>query len=332
MREKRLPFLGGELVVRLRKEHAQRIRQTLPYRLLLGPVIRRLKQRNNNNGLDSGDSSALDLAAEKQAVPVFLPRPEQLPQETSAQRSIVERVSQRQWYHTIDLGNGILTPGFYDHTPALDHFPLPRDLSGKRCLDVASFDGFWAFEMERRGATEVVALDIGSWADLDLPPYYKPQLLERVGTEVSTGRGFKLAAEVLKSRVERRICNIYDLSPEVFGQFDIVFCSDILIHITNPLRAIQNIYAVTKGEAIFMEPYLPGSVEQDAVAVLYANLEDCHWWAFGKGYLAKAARASGFSFTEIYADVDIRMRTLPTIPAPRIILRALKEAPVAAIR
>ena len=35
----------------------------------------------------------------------------------------------------------------------------PEDLGGARVLDLGTFDGFYAFLAERRGATRVVALD-----------------------------------------------------------------------------------------------------------------------------------------------------------------------------
>src|ERR1700730_10047735 len=56
------------------------------------------------------------------------------------------------WYHTLDLGNGVVTPGFVDHREQVAQHQFPASLAGKRCLDVATFDGFWAFEMEKRGA------------------------------------------------------------------------------------------------------------------------------------------------------------------------------------
>src|SRR5262245_18806240 len=51
------------------------------------------------------------------------------------------------WYHTIDLGNGVVTPGFLDHRAQVQLYGLPESLKGMRCLDAATCDGFWAFEM-----------------------------------------------------------------------------------------------------------------------------------------------------------------------------------------
>lgn len=293
-------------------------RQTGVYRNTLRPILKRLV----------GVGAAPQPVVPASDVPsvttsVFFPRPASLPDPATADGALLKRISEHKWYHTLDLGDGIITPGFYDHTPALGLHPLPKDLTGKRCLDVASFDGFWAFEMERRGAAEVVALDIDSWLDLDLPDYYKQsQLLERTGPVLQTGEGFKLAHERLKSKVERRICNVYNLSPKDFGEFDVVFCGDLLLHLTNPLHAMQRIFSVTKGEAYFMEPYIPSTVGQGPIIFLDADLSDCHWWRFGHDFLEKAARSAGFTNIDVRDDIDVRTRTYPQQPVPRVILRA----------
>src|SRR5688572_1093488 len=72
------------------------------------------------------------------------------------------------WYHTIELGPGAVTSGQIDMRPVAPKI-LPADLSGRRALDVGTFDGFWAFEMERRGA-ETVAIDVPSLESAEWPP------------------------------------------------------------------------------------------------------------------------------------------------------------------
>lgn len=37
------------------------------------------------------------------------------------------------WYHTLELGGGVVTDGMFDHRPVLHRYPLPANLSGKRC-------------------------------------------------------------------------------------------------------------------------------------------------------------------------------------------------------
>src|SRR6478672_7410803 len=74
-------------------------------------------------------------------------------------RELTEAISAIAWYHTLELAPGVVTPGWLDHRGILADIPLPPSLAGKRCLDVGTFNGFWAFEMERRGG-EVVAIDV----------------------------------------------------------------------------------------------------------------------------------------------------------------------------
>jgi tRNA (mo5U34)-methyltransferase len=74
-----------------------------------------------------------------------------------AARGVLERVP--LWFHTFSLDGGSrYTPGVArDHryrVPA-----LPKDLRGRRVLDVGTFDGFYAFLAEARGARRVVAVD-----------------------------------------------------------------------------------------------------------------------------------------------------------------------------
>lgn len=61
------------------------------------------------------------------------------------------------------------TPGYYDRRPFLSQYHLPKRMDNLRVLDMATYDGFWAFEFEKRGASEVVALDIDSFYDADIP-------------------------------------------------------------------------------------------------------------------------------------------------------------------
>ena len=102
------------------------------------------------------------------------------------------------WYHSIELAPGVVTPGQVD-LRGLAARVLPDDLSGLRALDVGTFDGFWAFELERRGA-QVIAIDVERLEAAEWPPLSRERL-EREGRErgVELGRGFELAAGALGS-------------------------------------------------------------------------------------------------------------------------------------
>jgi SAM-dependent methyltransferase len=152
------------------------------------------------------------------------------------------------WYHSMELAPGVETPGWFDMRPVSRILPWP-DVAGKRCLDVGTYDGFLAFEMERRGAAEVVAIDIDDHTKWDWPPDVRAQggenLAKLAGPE--KGRGFRIAAAALGSKVDRKPISVYDLDPAAVGRFDVVVCGSLLLHLRDPLRALEAIRGVCSG-------------------------------------------------------------------------------------
>ncbi|MFL5867002.1 MAG: class I SAM-dependent methyltransferase [Thermoleophilaceae bacterium] len=164
----------------------------------------------------------------------------------------LERVGEVDWYHTLELAPGHVTDGLFDLRPYVQKYGLPDRLDGKRVLDVGTWDGFWAFEMERRGAEEVVALDLDDESQLDWPAKRRPTEFRPVGTR---GRGFHVAKELLDSSVERVDCSIYDALPEDLGTFDLVFCGSVIIHLRDQVLALERIAGLCRGTFISAESY-----------------------------------------------------------------------------
>lgn len=153
------------------------------------------------------------------------------------------------WYHTQELAPGMVTPGMFDLRPFVRRYGIPEDLRGKRALDVGTFEGFWAFELERRGA-EVTALDVDRIQQLDWPPRLRPDHDDR------RGEGFELARDALGSSVARVGASIYEATPEVVGgPFDLVFCGSVLIHLRDPMLALERMAALCSGTLILAEEY-----------------------------------------------------------------------------
>jgi tRNA (mo5U34)-methyltransferase len=153
------------------------------------------------------------------------------------------------WYHTIELAPGIVTRGMFDHRPYVDRYGLPASLAGKRVLEVGTFEGFWAFELERRGA-EVVALDVPRIQQLDWPPRQRP------AEDGPRGERFQLAAEARESKVAWKGTTIYEATPEELGgTFDLVFCGSVLIHLRDPALALERMAGLCHGNLILAEEY-----------------------------------------------------------------------------
>lgn len=130
------------------------------------------------------------------------------------------------WYHQIELAPDLVTPGAHfsrQELDRLDDIGLPKDCRGLRVLDIGCRDGFFSFEMEKRGA-EVVAAD-----------YANPK-----------STGFAIAAEILGSRLSYQVKNVYNVDPEKDGVFDVILFLGLLYHLRNPMLAIDRLRSVLK--------------------------------------------------------------------------------------
>jgi len=213
--------------------------------------------------------------------------------ESSALRAEVERYP---WYHTLELGEGVVTPGMFDHRPVLGRYGLPEDLSGLRCLDVATMDGFWAFEMERRGARSVTAIDLEDPEELDWPASL------RVGHDKSLdetkAERFALAKRALGSSVERVVLSAYDLSPEL-GTFDFVFCGDLLLHLKDPVTPVERIRSVCTGSAIIANVIKRFRFQEKRALAELDGIDHFEWWTTNLAGLERIVRAAGFARVEV---------------------------------
>ena len=123
------------------------------------------------------------------------------------------------WYHSIELPDGQVIQGLQtieQLRTRLAQFPVPRDLTGKRVLDIGAWDGWFSFEMEKRGA-KVLAIDSAEHTR------------------------FKVARELLESKVDYAIADITRLSSKDFGRFDIVIFFGVLYHVKHPLLALETV-------------------------------------------------------------------------------------------
>jgi tRNA (mo5U34)-methyltransferase len=170
---------------------------------------------------------------------------------TASSMDLRERAASIYWYHALELAPGVVTDGEFDLRPFVGSYGLPARLDGMRCLDVGSFDGFWAFEMERRGAAEVIALDLDDEGELDWPPRRRPAQFRGV----LGGKGFNLAKEVFASSVQRIVGNVYDADPAALGTFDLVICGSVLLHVRDQLLALERIARLCRGTFISAEGY-----------------------------------------------------------------------------
>lgn len=224
------------------------------------------------------------------------------------------------WWHSIDLGCGVVTKG--GKTPEtlrceLESLRLP-DLKNKTVLDIGAWDGFYSFEAERRGAKRVTTLDHYVWS-LDLAKYgeYAGDCQDRGVTplpghetphwqpdKLPSKRGYDTAHKALHSRVETVIGDFMTMDLKPLGTFDVVFFLGVLYHMENPLASLKRLASLCDGVAI---------IETHAIVVPgYEHLEICefysgnrlngdvsNWWGPNLKALEGMCRAAGFARVEV---------------------------------
>lgn len=226
-------------------------------------------------------------------------------EDVPGESELLEAVESLTWYHSIDLGQGVVTPGIYDHRKYLDHYGLPKDLTGKATLDVGAASGFFSFEMERRGA-EVTATDLPTWSAHDFGPLYQPDL-DPEEADRYLHDPFLFAHKVLDSRVKRKLINVYDIGPETTGRFDMVFCGSVLIHLTDPNKALWCIRSVTRLAAIIATSIYPDEHREPMALFLGHNRGD-GWWLPNRTALEAMIKSAGFAGWEWYSEFRLDHR------------------------
>jgi tRNA (mo5U34)-methyltransferase len=215
-----------------------------------------------------------------------------------------ERFEQIDWYHTQELAPGLVTPGMFDLRPFVERYGIPQDLRGMRVLDVGTFEGFWAFELERRGA-KVTALDVDRLQDLDWPPRLRPS------EDGRRGEGFRLAREAFGSSVERVGMTVYEATPDALGgEFDLVFCGSVLIHVRDPMLALERIAALCRGRLILAEEYSRRLelIPRLRVAEFRGDTPWMTWWRPNTRTWLAMVRCAGFEDVRAHSRFNMRFR------------------------
>ena len=234
---------------------------------------------------------------------------ESIPATTAAERAVADllpidvRVEQARaalesvplWFHTFALnGAGLYTPGIArDHRYRLR--AIPERLTGARVLDVGTFDGFYAFLAERRGAARVVAVD---------NEQYVGWIRSRLGIDLVPGAGFRAIAGLLDSGVVYRRLDALDVG-RLGETFDVIFCFGILHRVEAPLTLLRVLgERLAPAGQIILETYsVRDGLDDPCVLVhelgdVYAR-DDAIYWGFSRSSLDRLGRLAGLRGFEL---------------------------------
>jgi SAM-dependent methyltransferase len=213
------------------------------------------------------------------------------------------------WYHTIDLGDGLVTPGVYDFRPQLPVFGFPDSMAGMRVLDVGSATGFFAFEFARRGA-DVVSVELPALMDWDmleaerdgvireLTAWHKVDTAEEAYVRHLDGP-FRFCQSVLAAEVKRCYASVYDLTLAQAGgeKFDLIFAGDVLLHLFSPLQALDVLAGLCRGSLVVtIDAAFPGPAQLPLLAFMGDHRA---WWIVSVGCVEAMLKRLGFAAVSV---------------------------------
>lgn len=208
-----------------------------------------------------------------------------------------------EWFHTMDLGGGVITEGVNEPSRRLPLLGIPEDLSGKRVLDIGAWDGFYTFECERRGAELVLATDSFCWN----------------GEGWGTKAGFDLAHRASNSKAKTLEIDVLDMTPQNVGQFDLVLFLGVLYHMKHPLLCLEKVAAVTR-EMLILETQVDFLGTKRPTMAFYEGQElyadDTNWWGPNPSCIVSMLLTAGFQNAAVYSDI---------VPWPRRVFRAFSR-------
>ena len=207
-------------------------------------------------------------------------------------QDLINEIREVSWFHRINLGDGLITPGIDETPEKLEQIHLPEDLTGRSVLDIGAWDGFFSFECERRGAERVVALDHAVW---NSPAIGK--------------KGFELARKVLHSHVEPVDCDVHELTPErVGGTFDLVLFLGVLYHTPHPLWVLQRVANVA-ANMLILETHVDMNECARPVLAFYPETEcasdPSNWFGPNQAALEGMLRSVGFKRVQLVSSTPV---------------------------
>jgi tRNA (mo5U34)-methyltransferase len=181
------------------------------------------------------------------------------------------------WHQRFDLAPGVPTPGVSPADMLLDAFAVPRDLRGKSVIDIGTTNGATAFELERRGADRVVAVDV-----LDIDWF-----------------GFRALAELFDSKAEFVQCSLYELADVLNETFDVVVFWGVLYHLRHPLLGLDGVRRVAR-DIVYLETAVSDFRDGPSEPIArFHRLDDLgddssNWWSPTTAALIAWCRSAGF--------------------------------------
>jgi SAM-dependent methyltransferase len=240
------------------------------------------------------------------------------------------------FYHTIETPSGQIFPGAWDLRGHESSYLGNVDVGGKRVLEVGPASGWLSAYLAKAGADLTV---------LDLPLGDAPELvphpsIDHAQNEVSGAASVKrlinswwFTKHAMSFKAKAVYADLYSL-PSDLGQFDVTIFGSILLHLSNPFRALEEAASRTAETIVVTDVFsapdhgpIAGLMEHTPTIALFnptpPPIGVIHWWALSPAIIERMLRLLGFN--EITVSNHSPGNMLPPPPMFTVVGRRVAE-------
>jgi tRNA (mo5U34)-methyltransferase len=264
-------------------------------------VLRQALEDMDYSPAEIDDALARDTVPEQRAIPDdpdFPPLPVE---------RLRERVAAQRWFHSINLGGGVVTPGVKTRADLMQEASAifaPIAVRNRSLVDIGAWNGCFTVEAARRGPSRLLAVDEYTWAH----------------PEIRGKESFDLVMARLGIKAETRLADIQTANVETIGRWQIVLFLGVFYHLLDPIVALRSLAEIA-GEVLVVETHLDLQDVATPAMAFYPGTElagdPTNWWAPNRPALEGLLKVVGFP--------KVVFTPNPTAPGVRGIFHAFKS-------
>jgi tRNA (mo5U34)-methyltransferase len=230
-------------------------------------------------------------------------------------KDIAERVNSIDWFHSIDLGDGLITRGQKSLKVLAQEQRVifdPVKIEGATVLDVGAWAGAHSFAAKRRGAARVLATDHYVWI-----------------SEHWRGReAFDIANSALGLKIEAMDIDVPQIAPATVGFWDVVLFLGVLYHLPSPLEGLEAVANVAT-DCLIVETHTD-LIDHPTPTLAYypgnsLNGDETNFFGPNPAFVIEALKECGFTRFDSHLHIDHRRLTVHAWRNTK--RRALGDAP-----
>lgn len=146
---------------------------------------------------------------------------------TLSKEEIVNLINSKSWFHKFEIVKGVTTPGICHIYPgSWVRKQFPEDITNQRFLEIGTWDGPYAFALEKRGA-----------------------IVEATDIQDPEKTGFNVAKKILNSQINYTQISVYDIDKHFEKEsFDIILFLGVYYHLKYPVLALEKLTKLLKND------------------------------------------------------------------------------------